>query len=286
MSKHLEELVELLVEEIYGGLAFQAFSTLVRHGRQPLSGILQYSTLSRKQVNHALGVLVQQHLVHHHTPPPKEEDDPLITYFEAHLQNAYNLLRSGKIILAIERRFGGGAAGLVADLLSAGHARIGDLEAAYSVKPSARDSAIAEDQHIHSPEQLYDVLRQLLRNGYIVPVRGPEFKSIADLHDDADRLVREQTFNMGRTKREREDLAERTHTLKRQWREETEEMASTAETASNFFSKGGDNHYNKKHKGDNNTVNGINGTYGHGGRLGQDLDVRLSEAKAVLQIVW
>lgn len=72
-------------------------------------------------------VLVQQGLVYHNL-----EGDT--TMYEANHDTAYGLARSGKIIEAVQSRYGNAAKDVVQTLLLLGHTKVLDLERHYNSK--------------------------------------------------------------------------------------------------------------------------------------------------------
>lgn len=69
--------------------------------------------------------MAQNHLIFYYTSPIDGQ-----TYYEANTVAAYDLVRSGKLIQVVRRRFGTSAANIVMHLLVVGQARIEDLERA------------------------------------------------------------------------------------------------------------------------------------------------------------
>ncbi|KAF2016742.1 hypothetical protein BU24DRAFT_441721 [Aaosphaeria arxii CBS 175.79] len=135
----LAKLCTLLVEDQYGELASRIFTVLARHGRQTLPSIVRASYLNSRQIKYGLIVLIQQHLVFH-----SSFLDPTTTYYEIDWQQAYSLVRYGKILKAVEDRFGGKAANVMSNLIALGHTRIQDLREAY-FPPSDNNSDAGSD---------------------------------------------------------------------------------------------------------------------------------------------
>src|SRR5438045_4012247 len=106
----------------------KVFAVLARLGRLPLPAIVQHTGLHHQHIRHGLAVLIQQNLAFHYTDP-----DTLVAFYEANLENAYALVRSGKIIEFVIERHGRLAGGVIQNLLLLGHAKIEDLSNAYGV---------------------------------------------------------------------------------------------------------------------------------------------------------
>ena len=67
--------------------------------------------------------MIQQHLVYHYT-----SYDDGVTYYEANMQSAYYLVRSGKILEFVEERLGKYAATVLSTIMYLGHAQVSYLE--------------------------------------------------------------------------------------------------------------------------------------------------------------
>ncbi|KAI9836205.1 MAG: hypothetical protein M1819_001542 [Sarea resinae] len=247
MTQHAAELCTLLIDDIYGELSSRVFSTLLRFGRLPLHTLIKQSRLPARLLKHGLAVLIQQHLVLHYTSPEDEA-----TYYEADWKSAYALVRAGKMIKLAEDRFGEAAGGVVSNLHLLGHARVGDLAAAYGVAGGKRKGTVnGEAYHLNgqglpngtSKEQesskgltqittrgqLHSTIHVLLQAGYVSQVRDEVFRPPADNRLEAERVVRRDQFN-GELKSgaKEKDSFERAVIKKlKQWRD-GEEMSTKA----------------------------------------------------------
>ncbi|KAF2865674.1 RNA polymerase III subunit RPC82-domain-containing protein [Massariosphaeria phaeospora] len=121
----LADLCTSLVEDHVGELAARIFSVLARLGRQTLAAIARASYLSARQIRNGLSVLLQHNLVFH-----SPVGAPLVHY-EIDWHYSYALVRQGSIAKFVEERFDKRASNVVANLLSLGPTRIGDLKEAY-----------------------------------------------------------------------------------------------------------------------------------------------------------
>ena len=140
--------------------------------------------MTSRNLRHGLGVLFQQNLLYARTDP-----DSNITRYEANPDACYNLIRSGKILEVIERKFGPSEKDLVQTLLMLGHARIHDLTQAFASR-GPRAAGYANGSHaestgaIESGSQFQTVLARLIRADIIETVREDTFRNPADVHQE------------------------------------------------------------------------------------------------------
>ncbi|KAI9803537.1 MAG: hypothetical protein M1825_001880 [Sarcosagium campestre] len=219
MSQHAGELSVLLINDTYGELSSRIFSVLLRFGRLTLPTLAQYAKLPVGQLKHGLAVLIQQHLVLHFTSP---DDD--LTYYEAHWQSAYELVRSGKLVDLVDSRFDEAAGQLVLNLLLQGHAKIGELREAYESAINTRELASVANGNvagvgtngIHAengisippPTETIDAqstksgvlqrsLRQLLAADFVGEVTKYQFRPFADTFNEAIREAKRSGLPTG-----------------------------------------------------------------------------------------
>jgi DNA-directed RNA polymerase III subunit RPC3 len=147
--------------------------------------------------------MIQQHLVYHYT-----SYDDGVTYYEANMQSAYYLVRSGKILEFVEERLGKYAATVLSTVMYLGHAQVSYLETLPELKSEAvKANGVSEEhagygedeeqpnglngEHTHEqPELLHPTLKALAAHGYIIRVREAQFQSHADNILDAERVIR------------------------------------------------------------------------------------------------
>jgi len=267
------------------------FSSLVRHGRLSIPALLQHSGLSRRHLKHGLVVLIQQHLILHYTYEG-------VTYYQADLDHAYALVRSGKIIKLVEDRFGESAGGVISNLLLLGHAQVSDLEDAYGVASKTQshiqtgayqmnteglsngtDATYKSENYINTLGHLHAVLDQLLQSGYIKPLFKRDFYPPADIHFEAQLVVRaDPKYPKGDLKgKQKQEFEEDVWNLKRKWRDE-HDPSSTKSTFGTTKLSGGSLtiHSNKRQKLSDKFANGVNGIHGDSiddfkGRLNGDV---------------
>ncbi|KAH6613303.1 DNA-directed RNA polymerase III subunit RPC3 [Chaetomium tenue] len=99
--------------------------------------------MTPRQVRHGLAVLQQHNLLFYHTDPGAE-----FASYEANPDNAYNLIRTGKILEMIDTSFGAAAKDVMQSLLLSGQTRVSDLVAAYKEKieqGNQAESTIGDD---------------------------------------------------------------------------------------------------------------------------------------------
>lgn len=165
--------------------------------------LYKHTHLSPRQLRHGLVVLVQQNLVFHDI-----DEDSGLTYYEANLFAAYSLIRSGKILQAVESRYGTVAKDIVQNLLLLGHTRISHLESAYEAKINQQTNKTLDETSsakknetnipsegepagIHTLGQLHAVLLRLLQVGVVEEVLAHMFSSPSDTYS---RIEKETTM--------------------------------------------------------------------------------------------
>ncbi|OXV10327.1 hypothetical protein Egran_01910 [Elaphomyces granulatus] len=205
MSQYATELCTLLVEDNFGELFARIFSTLQRYDRLALPRLKFYSRLSDKKLHHGLAAMIQMHLVFHHT-----SFDDGVTYYEANMQAAYYLVRSGKILEIIEDNLGVYASRVMSTIMYLGHAQVSYLETlpelvseqvstdgingtlgSHNVNGQSQ-SMILNGSHAASGShaKLHQTLTSLAAHGYIVRVREAHFQSSVDTMMSAERIVK------------------------------------------------------------------------------------------------
>lgn len=222
-------------------------------------------------------MLIQQHLVLHNT---SEDDDT--TFYEVHWENAYALVRSGKIIKLCEDRFGESAGGIISNLLLLGHARVRDLAEAYGVAVKWQSDLNSETNHINgeglpngegkdtnshgapthirSVGELHRVLDDLIQAGYVKPVRAIHFRPMADIIADAEQIVKREMFPGGiKGPKGKAQFTAEVGNLKRKWLEEDDEKPVVNGAKRRLANSYGPQSY--KRLKTNGAPNGVNGHY-------------------------
>ncbi|KAI0397139.1 RNA polymerase III subunit RPC82 [Xylariaceae sp. FL0594] len=122
VTKNAAELCALLVTELYGQLPSRIIAALLARGRSNVRDLALHTSLNPKQVRHGLALVIHHNLVFYQTDP-----DTGATTYEANPQASYHLVRVGKILEIIDRKYGSAAKELVNDLLMLGHAEVSEL---------------------------------------------------------------------------------------------------------------------------------------------------------------
>lgn len=183
----------------------------------------------------SLAQLIQHRLVLHST------DDRNDTYYSVDWHGAYGLLRTGRSILLVERRFGEKAAGVVAMVLQIGHCTIGDLagvfdfdeQGASKVNTPAQNGNGVNGVHNSEPEdprkigslaELHHILRKLLRAGFLMKLGERSFKPNADVEDELGAIVMKEDFPDGKITgpKKQAEFKRTVDNLKRKHRDESE----------------------------------------------------------------
>lgn len=120
------------------------FSVLARNGRQTLAAIIKASYLNSRQIKLGLVVLIQQHLIFH-----SDILERGATCYEIDWQQSYASVRSGKIVQAVEERFGKKPANVISNLITVGHTRIGDLRNAYFPPADVESDDGTDDRRVN-----------------------------------------------------------------------------------------------------------------------------------------
>ncbi len=113
------------------------FSTLLKKGRSSLAQIAHHAALNPTQVRHGIAVLFQHSLVYWHVDFWTE-----VTMYDANVDRAYNLVRTGKILEMVETSMGAPARDVVQSLFLLGQTRLGDLMGAYQGQIEKANNAI------------------------------------------------------------------------------------------------------------------------------------------------
>ncbi|KAM3465405.1 hypothetical protein MY5147_004873 [Beauveria neobassiana] len=189
VTKHAAELCALLVNDLYGELPSRILSTLLTKGRSTIAQLAQHTSLPPRFLRNGLSVLVQQNLLFHHT-----DSDSRGTSYEANSDACYNLVRSGKILEAIESQYGTAERDLVQTLLQLGFARIADLTQAFKGRTSKTNghtngSTEMASGLIESESHLNAVLGRLIQAEIVETMRADSFRNPRDVHREIEQDV-------------------------------------------------------------------------------------------------
>ncbi|KAI1496278.1 RNA polymerase III subunit RPC82 [Biscogniauxia marginata] len=223
VTKNAAELCVLLVNELYGQLPSRLMATLIAKGRSTISHLAHHTSLNQRQVRHGIVVLVQQNLVFTHT-----DQDSAVTHYEANIDGAYNLIRTGKILDMIDTKFGHAAKLLVHDVLLLGHVEIAEVVSRYKGgrichKEPGHEESRSDDNHVNgnsglhhnhvngngalspftdeevpSPaEEAYNVLAQLIGFGFLESVTTMTYQSPQDFKSTVEQEILRDDFPNG-----------------------------------------------------------------------------------------
>ncbi|KIW92973.1 uncharacterized protein Z519_06822 [Cladophialophora bantiana CBS 173.52] len=153
----------------------QIFRQLAQFGRLSINQIAQKCRLPLRQVKTGVASLIQLRLVYHHTSL-----DGLSTY-QANTGNAYNIMRTGRLLELVESKFGSAGANIMEYLAVVGFAAACELEA--RVLGDGDPSKSMDRTHFRA------LLKQLITSKFILTVREAHFHSPFDSRQDAERYL-------------------------------------------------------------------------------------------------
>ncbi|KAI1178228.1 RNA polymerase III subunit RPC82 [Nemania sp. FL0916] len=152
MTKNAAELCTLLVNELYGQLPSRIVAALLERGRSNLRDLARHTSLDSKQVRHGLVLAIQHNLVFY-----QSDHETSSTTYEANSQGSYHLVRVGKILDLIDRRYGTTAKNIANDLLMLGHVEVAQLVRYHRLKHGRKEVAInGEENHGHNHHSYSD----------------------------------------------------------------------------------------------------------------------------------
>ncbi|KAI1428462.1 RNA polymerase III subunit RPC82 [Xylaria sp. FL1777] len=145
VTRNAAELCTLLVNELYGQLPSRIVAALIARGRSSVRDLALHTSLNLKQVRHGLSLVIQHNLVFYQT-----DHDTAATTYEANPRASYHLVRIGKIISIIDRKYGTMARNLVSDVLMLGHVEVAELVRYHRLKHGRKKGTInGEQNHDH-----------------------------------------------------------------------------------------------------------------------------------------
>ncbi|KAI9647526.1 RNA polymerase III subunit C82 [Ciborinia camelliae] len=195
--KHAVELCSLLVDDIYGELSSRIFTILLRRGRLSMVALKRHTQLTTRQLKLGLTVLVRQNLVYHNSEGGGD------TNYEANIDAAYALVRSGKILEIVGERFGSVASDIMEQLVLLGHAKISDiiaeLDKSHEAQINGNGNGIngatnGNGTHSYPLAQLNHTLIQLLEEGFIQPVGQNMFRSPTDSYNAVEKALLQDSY--------------------------------------------------------------------------------------------
>ncbi|KAJ0107273.1 DNA-directed RNA polymerase III subunit RPC3 [Diaporthe amygdali] len=246
VTKSLAELCALLVDDVYGELPSRIFAALMSKGRSSIPQLIQYTSLTTRQLRHGLVVLVQNNLLYW-----KVESGHAI--YAPNVDAAYNIVRIGKILDMIGAVYGEEEKEVTQNLLSMGHAKVEDLRDAYQAKfkqaarlaTTVNGDADHDDEdesgeakkdsktglYVKSLEQLDDVLCRLIQAELVVTVTESSFRSLDDKYKALEDEIIKTFFAGGvRGTKGKEDYASRRAKRLREVRDEPLSLKGTLQS--------------------------------------------------------
>ncbi|KAH8657009.1 RNA polymerase III subunit RPC82-domain-containing protein [Tricladium varicosporioides] len=301
-SQYAVELCALLVDETYGELTSRIFTILLRRGRLPIKELSRHTRLTHRQLRHGLAVLVQQNLVYHYT------EDTGLTHYEANHDAAYALVRSGKIMAAVESRYGTLAKDIVYNLLLLGHTKVVDLEKAFEPKqvemskengkenskdntlPNRTTSGVTDgatnganghtEADIIPVGEIHGSLEQLLIAGVVEPVVESMFRSPLDRYSKLEKdILRGSYGEKQKGTKQKEEFAARIKEGLREMRSEGQDWQSKFKKRPLGEHANGTNGSSKRRRLSHGVTNGDHVYEDEGKRLDPDLVIRINHEK-------
>ncbi|KAK4227583.1 RNA polymerase III subunit RPC82-domain-containing protein [Podospora fimiseda] len=201
VTKTVAELLSLIIDEMYGELPSRIFSMLLKRGRSTAHDLEQALEMNKSKLRHGLAVLQQYNLLYWHVNAGAQH-----AFYEANVENAYNLIRAGKILEMIGASYGGPAKDVMQNLLLSGQTRIGDLVAAYQEKIELDNKAkeAAEDPSsyksplpVKDTSTLNSVICRLVEADLVDLVHHNSFEPPDDIVERAKKEVTDKHFPTG-----------------------------------------------------------------------------------------
>lgn len=221
-------------------------------GRSSIPQLIQYTSLTTRQLRHGLVVLVQNNLLYW-----KIESGHAI--YAPNVDAAYNIVRIGKILDMIGAVYGEEEKEVTQNLLSMGHAKVEDLRDAYQAKfkQAARHATtingdanhdddddddnegasgeVKKDSktglYVKSLEQLDDVLCRLIQAELVGTVTEESFRSLEDRYKSLEDEIIKTFFAGGiRGTKGKEDYAIRRAKRLREVRDEPLSLKGTLQS--------------------------------------------------------
>ncbi|KAI0973160.1 RNA polymerase III subunit RPC82 [Xylaria arbuscula] len=152
VTRNAADLCTLLVGELYGQLPSRIIAALLARGRSNVRDLALHTSLNPKQIRHGLSLVIQHSLVFYQT-----DHEAGVTTYEADPRASYHLVRVGKILDVIGRKYGGMARNLANDLLMLGHVEVAELVRYYRLKHGRKNGTVNGVQnHDHDLDPDYD----------------------------------------------------------------------------------------------------------------------------------
>lgn len=171
---------------------------LLTRGRSTILDLEQSMEMTRSKIRHGLAVLQQYNLLYWHLDPGAQH-----AFYEANVENAYYLIRAGKILEMVETSYGPPAKDVMQNLLLSGQTRIGDLVVAYQerIEQDNKQKAASPDEEsyksnllVKSTGQLNSIICRLVEAELIDQVTANTFESPEDILKKVEKEVNDKHF--------------------------------------------------------------------------------------------
>ena len=153
------------MEDHYGDFYRSIFECLAFGGRLSAPQVAQKCHLPLRQARSGLAGLIQLRLVHHHTPRDAQ------TIYSADLNNAYDIIRTGRLIEAAREHHGDIAAQIVSTACCLGFATISEL----------RDRLLCDDTETETGTTIEQLVDDLLEDHFLIRLRKAHFGEAHDI---------------------------------------------------------------------------------------------------------
>lgn len=209
-------------------------------GRASIPQLIQYTSLTPRQLRHGLVVLLQNNLLYYSIESAGH------AVYAANSDAAYNIVRIGKILDMIGTIYGEEEKEVMQNLLSMGHAQVADLRDAYQAKfkqaarltPAVNGNAHHDDEdeaevttgakkssktglYVNSLAQLDDVLCRLIQAELVAKVDEDSFRSPEDRYKSVEEDIIKTFFAGGiRGSKGKEEYAAKLSKRLREMRDE------------------------------------------------------------------
>lgn len=250
---------------------------MLRRGRLHIANLTAHTNLTKRQVQHGLAVLIQQSLIFHYL-----DDTDGRTYYEANYNEAYALIRAGKIVEIVDGRFGEAARDIVQDLLYLGLSTVADLEASFATRNQVHANGDSKQlngvngvngvngNHHGSVGELHATLAKLLEAGFVQRVSEKMFRSSTDTLDMVEREIQRNTMGtQAKSVKQKEELKAKIRAKLKSWRDEDGDWTAFASKA---HGANGVNGQGRKRKLSRSEVNGNHGFEDNGFRFDVGFD--------------
>lgn len=184
--------------------------------------LIQQTRLTSSAVQHGLAVLIQQNLAYY-----SSEQNAGGTFYEANIEAAYSLLRTGKVLEVINQRHGEVAKEFTKIVMLLGHAKVSDIAGEYDKQMRQQKEREASEVDVdhdvvngvqtkgtlnghdhgdqgstngttrdqwHTSGEMDEALWELLEAGLLEPVTKPIFHSPSDTYNAVEKQILDRDY--------------------------------------------------------------------------------------------